>query len=122
LEEEMHVDHKPDPIPVSKANASQIEAGKLKRKIMVNHEGVNAATKTVDYSDLSEETYLAALELMKERFEDVKFHWDRNRKLDMDGSIYRGPEYATILNHSIWLAIEAEAKRQVDEDCESSNP
>lgn len=52
---------------------------------------------------LSEETYLAALELMKERYHDVKRCWAQPEWVQSS---------SVILNYTIWLAIEAEAKRQ----------
>lgn len=102
-----HVTHNPDPIPVSEANASQRRAGELKREFMKNAEGVKDEDRIIHElaSDLSEETYLAALELMKEHFEDVQFYWNHN----YNKAQY---EFGVILSHSIWNAIEAKAKKQ----------
>lgn len=85
----------------------------------MDKETVEAVIKNTDEAriihdlseDLTEETYLAALELMKEHFEDVHFYWNHN----YNKAQY---EFGVILSHSIWNAIEAEAKRQ----SETTNP
>ncbi len=115
----VHVTHKPNEIPWTEINASQIEAGKLKRKIMSTFdEDVKAVSGSMDEnefaafvnlisSELSEKVYFAALVSMKEHYRMIKVNWELDKRNTQN--------LGTILKAAIQLAIEAETQRQVDD-------
>lgn len=108
-----HVTHNKSPIPPAKARESQVEAGKLRRKVLdkidVNCEAACEKLDKVIHVDLSEANYLAALELMARYYEIIKNMLDKHPdETEQTGLL------GLALKHSFNLAIEA--KRKADEN------